>query len=317
MRIRLMVEGQEGVTWEQWLALADATERAGLDGLFRSDHYGSVMGIPGRDCLDAWTTLAALAARTERIRLGTLVSPVTFRHPAAVAKAVATIDQISGGRVELGLGAGWNEPEHRQHGFPFPELRDRMTMLEEQVEIVHRLWTEDDVTFEGSHYRLEGCTSLPKPVQRPRPPLIMGGQAGPRAAALAARFADEYNAFLGATPDIPAVQGRLAAACERVGRDPATLPFTVMTPVCVGADRAEILERARLILRCMGDANGDPAELLETRAQAWITGTPAEAVERLQELAAAGVAGVYLQHLGHEDTGLVDLVGAEVAPALA
>ena len=312
-----MVEGQEDVSWEQWAALADAAERSGLDALFRSDHYASVFGLDGRVSLDAWTTLAGLAARTSRIRLGTLVSPVTFRHPAVLANAAATVDLISGGRVEIGIGAGWNEGEHRAHGFPFPPVGERMALLEEQVEIVHRLLTEERVTFEGSHYRLEDCTSSPRPVQRPRPPLIMGGAAGPRAAALAARFADEYNAFLGADPDIAGIRGRLAEACERAERDPATLRFSVMTAVCVGADRSEVLERARLILRRFGDENGDPVELLETRGAGWLTGTPAEATSRLSELAEQGVERVYLQHLGHEDVGLVELLGAEIAPAVS
>jgi F420-dependent oxidoreductase-like protein len=315
--VRLMVEGQEDVSWEQWLALAEAAERSGLDALFRSDHYASVFGIDGRVSLDAWTTLAGLAARTSRIRLGTLVSPVTFRYPAVLANAAATVDLISGGRVEVGIGAGWNEAEHRAHGFPFPPLGERMTLLEEQVEIVHRLLTEERVTFEGSRYRLEDCTSSPKPVQTPRPPLIMGGAAGPRAAALAARFADEYNAFLGANPDIAGTRARLAEACERAGRDPATLRFSVMTPVCVGADRSEVLERARLIQRRLGDDAGDPTELLETRGAGWLSGTPAEAIERLQELAGQGVERVYLQHLAHEDVRLVELLGAEIAPAVS
>jgi F420-dependent oxidoreductase-like protein len=312
-----MVEGQEDVSWEQWLALAEAAERSGLDALFRSDHYGSVFGLPGRASTDAWTTLAALAARTERLRLGTLVSPVTFRHPAVLAKSAATVDRISSGRVEIGVGAGWNEGEHRAHGFPFPPLGERMAMLEEQVEIVHRLLTEEDVTFAGRHYRLERCTSLPKPLQEPRPPLITGGRAGPRAVALAARFADEYNAFLGVEPDVAGVRTRLAEACEAVGRDPATLRFSVMAPVCIGVDRSEQLERARLILRRFGEEDGDPEELLSSRAEHWLTGTPEEAVERLRELAAAGVDRVYLQHLAHEDVGLVELLGAEVAPAVS
>jgi alkanesulfonate monooxygenase SsuD/methylene tetrahydromethanopterin reductase-like flavin-dependent oxidoreductase (luciferase family) len=234
-----------------------------------------------------------------------------------LAKAAVTVDRISGGRVEVGLGAGWNEAEHRAHGFPFPPLAERMTMLEEQVEIVHRFFTEERFAFEGRFYRLEEGASLPRPVQQPRPPLIMGGHAGPRGAALAARFADEYNIFLDAESDIAGVRGRLAEACERIGRERARLTFSVMATDCVGADRAEVLERARLILRRVGDEDGDPEELLARRAAGWVTGTPEEAVARLQELAAAGVERVYLQHLAHEDTGLVELLGAEIAPAVS
>ena len=180
MRVCLMIEGQEDVTWDQWLALAGACEAHGLEGLFRSDHYESVMGMRERGSLDAWTTLAALAARTSRIRLGTLVSPATFRHPSVVAKSVVTVDHISGGRAELGLGAGWHEGEHRAYGFEFPPTRVRMERLAEQLELVTRSWTEDAVSFEGRHYRVQDLRALPKPVQRPRPTLLVGGGAGPR-----------------------------------------------------------------------------------------------------------------------------------------
>jgi hypothetical protein len=172
-----MIEGQEGVTWDEWLALADACEDAGLEGLFRSDHYTSVFGALDRGSLDAWTTPAGIAAHTERIRLGTMVSPATFRHPSALARAAATVDHISGGRVELGLGAGWYELEHRAHGFEFPEHGERVEIFAEQLEIIHRQWTEEAFDFTGRHYRLEDCRALPKPVQRPRPPLIVGGTA--------------------------------------------------------------------------------------------------------------------------------------------
>ena len=193
MRFVLMIEGQEGVSWDDWVALARACEEHGLEGLFRSDHYQSVFDISGRGSLDAWATLAGLAAVTERIRLGTMVSPATFRRPSVLSRMVATVDHISGGRVELGLGAGWNQAEHDAHGFPFPDLDERMELLEEQLEIVHRQWTEDEFSFQGRHYRLERCRAEPKPLQQPHPPIVMGGGAGPRVARLAARWADEYN----------------------------------------------------------------------------------------------------------------------------
>src|SRR5919204_185225 len=195
MDVCLMIEGQEGVTWDRWTALARACEELGFTGLFRSDHYLAFDHPNERGALDAWTTLAALASITQRIRLGTLVSPVTFRHPAQVAKSLVTVDHASGGRAELGMGAGWFEREHRAYGFPFPPTGERMGVLAEQVEIVHRLWSKDEgpVTFEGRHYSLDACPGLPKPVQDPHPPLILGGGAGPRGASLAARWADEYN----------------------------------------------------------------------------------------------------------------------------
>jgi F420-dependent oxidoreductase-like protein len=317
MRLCLMVEGQEDVSWEQWCALADACEAGGLEGLFRSDHYLSTIGADDRGTLDAWTTLAGLAARTERIRLGTLVSPVTFRHPAVLAKSAVTVDHISGGRVELGIGAGWNEREHAAYGFPFPDLRVRMEMLAEQVEIVHRLWTDTHVGFEGLHYRLEDCTALPRPLQRPRPPLILGGVAGPRSVALAVRFADEYNTIFATADEVRERRARVLEGCRRVGRAPTTLRFSLMTAALIGRDRSEIHELARLALRRFDDPDGDPDALLERRADTWITGTPEEAVARLQELEKLGVERVYLQHLAHEAVEMVSLVGAEVAPAVS
>ena len=312
-----MVEGQEDVSWDEWLALADVCERAGLDGLFRSDHYLSVVGRRERASHDAIATLAALAARTERIRLGTLVSPVTFRHPSVLAKSVATIDHVSGGRVELGLGAGWNESEHAAYGFEFPQLGTRMELLEEQLEIVHRLWTEDSVTFAGRHYRLEDCPALPKPLQQPRPPLILGGNAKPRSVALAVRLADEYNTLLASIDDCRERKSVLVEACEAGGRDPATLPLTLMATCIVGEDRTEVLDRVRGVLKVFGSGDEDPEAVLAERRERWIAGTPDEVVERLRALADAGVERVYLQHLVHKDTEMVELIGEAVLPALA
>jgi F420-dependent oxidoreductase-like protein len=313
----MMVEGQEGVTWDEWLALADVCERAGLDGLFRSDHYLSVIGKRERSSLDAIATLAALAARTERIRLGTLVSPVTFRHPSVLAKSVATIDHVSGGRVELGLGAGWNEGEHAAYGFAFPPLGLRIELLEEQLEIVHRQWTEDSVTFEGRHYQLDDCPALPKPLQRPHPPLILGGNAKPRSVALAVRLADEYNTLLASVDDCRERRAVLTEACEASGRDPATLALTLMATCIVGEDRAQVLERVRAVLAVFGSGDDDPEAVLAERAGRWVAGTPAEVVDRLGALAEVGVKRVYLQHLVPADTAMVELVGEAVLPALA
>jgi F420-dependent oxidoreductase-like protein len=311
-----MVEGQEDVTWEQWVGLARACEESGLEGLFRSDHYASVQGVPGRGSLDAWATLAALAALTERVRLGVLVSPATFRHPSELAKVVATVDHVSGGRVELGLGAGWLEQEHTAYGFPFPPLAERLDVLEEQLEIVTRTWTEEEFTFAGRHYALDDCPGLPKPVQQPRPPLIMGGRAGPRALSLAARFADEYNTAFVTAEEAAARRRRLLAACERAGRDPATMRFSLMTGCIVGTARAEVLARARGVLRAIGDEHGDPEALLRSRGDTWLVGTVDDVTARLEALAEAGVERVYLQHLAHDDLDMVALLGAEVAPAV-
>ena len=314
MRVCLMIEGQEGVSWDEWLALARTTEEAGLEGLFRSDHYAGLMGDETRGALDAWTTIAALAAVTERIRLGSLVSPVTFRHPALLAKAVTTADHVSGGRVELGIGAGWNEREHAAYGFPFPPLGERLERLEEQLEVIVRQWTEDEVTFAGRHYATDALRAHPRPVQRPRPPVIVGGAAKPRTARLAARFADEYNT-LGA--DLEALRERRATlerACAEAGRPPLVL--SVMTGCVVGADRAELHDRVARVLERVGRP-GDPDTFVRERRDTWILGTVDEVVERLRGLEAAGVERVFLQHLVHDDLELVRLLGRDVVPVVA
>ncbi len=231
-----MVEGQEGVTWDDWVALARATEELGFEALFRSDHYGPVVGERELGSLDAWTTLAALAAITSRIRLGTLVSPATFRHPSVLAKSAVTVDHVSGGRVELGMGAGWNEGEHVRYGFPFPPTSERMDIFAEQLEIVHRQLTREPFSFEGEHYRLEDANPQPKPVQSPHLPLIVGGRGRPRSVALAARWADEYNTVSPTPDECRALRQRIAEACEREGRDP--LPLSVMTGLIRSPDEA-------------------------------------------------------------------------------
>jgi F420-dependent oxidoreductase-like protein len=313
MRVCLMIEGQEGVTWEQWLALAGACEEHGLDGLFRSDHYQSLMGIPGRGSLDAWTTLAGLAARTDRIRLGTLVSPATFRHPSQLAKSVVTVDHISGGRVELGLGAGWHEGEHRAYGFEFPETRTRMARLAEQLEIVTRSWTGDPFSFSGRHYQVQDLDALPKPVQRPQPTLLVGGGAGPRSLALAARFADEYNVVGVPLEELPERRRRLLDAWRNAGRDPDTARLSLMTTGVVGRDRAEVQERVGRVLAVTG-SHDSVAEVVDERPS-WLLGTVDQVAERLQALEAVGVSRVMVQHLDHADLEMVAVLG-EVAATM-
>jgi F420-dependent oxidoreductase-like protein len=321
-----MIEGQEGVSWPEWLALARACEEHGVPALFRSDHYLNLDGRPERGSLDAWATLSALAAATSTLRLGTLVSPATFRHPSELAKVVATADHVSGGRVELGIGAGWNEPEHRAYGFPFPPVGERMDRLAEQLEIIRGSWTEAPFSFSGSHYRLEGLDAQPRPVQSPHPRLIMGGAAGARSAALAARWADEYNTPLVGLDEVRARRARVASACEAAGREP--MPFSMMTGMLVGRDREELRSRAAALA-----ARRDPTELRpwepqgrrDTEADAWlsrppdgwIVGTVDEAIEQLREVRDAGVSRVMLQHLLHTDLDVVSMIGRELAPAVA
>jgi F420-dependent oxidoreductase-like protein len=311
-----MIEGQEGVSWEQWLDLARSCEEHGLEGLFRSDHYHSLGSGADLGSLDAWTTLAALAARTERIRLGTLVSPATFRHPAVLAKSAVTVDHVSGGRVEVGMGAGWHLREHRAFGFRFFEPGERLDLLEEQLEIVHRIWHGDDAAFEGRHYELEGVSHLPKPVQQPHPPLILGGYAGARSARLAATWADEYNTVFASPEQCRERRAKVATAWELEGRDPADLRFSLMTGVIVGADRDDLFRRAEGHASRFGGGE-DAAAYLRGLSGTWVTGTVPEVVERLREYEEVGVDRVMLQHLPHEDLDTVTLLGSEVAPAVS
>jgi F420-dependent oxidoreductase-like protein len=303
-----MIEGQEGVTWDEWLALARAAEEAGLDALFRSDHYLSVQDRPERGSLDAWATLAALAQATERIKLGTLVSPATFRHPSVLAKMVVTADHISDGRVELGIGAGWHEPEHRAFGFPFGETATRLEVLEEQIEIVHRAWGPGPVDFEGRHYRLAGLDAFPKPVQQPHPNLIVGGSAGPRSARLAARWADEYNTVF-ATPEVCRQRrDAVAAAWGEAGRDPSTMVFSLMTGGLLGADEDDLRRRAQAAIDRRGQGGSVEGWLAEVGDE-WIVGTVDQAAERLADYDAAGVSRVMLQHQRHDDLAMIPLLG--------
>ncbi len=316
MRISLMIEGQEDVSWEQWLALAGACEQHGLEGLFRSDHYLSVMGRRERGSLDAWATLAGLAARTSRIRLGTMVSPVTFRHPSVLSKMVVTVDHISGGRVELGLGAGWHQDEHAAYGFDLPPIGERISLLAEQLEVISRLWSERDVDFSGRHYRLEGVDALPKPLQRPRPNLIVGGSVAPRTAALAARWADEYNTtFVASLDDCRQRRRLLEAAWAAAGRSPDTVRFSLMIGCVIGRDRADLLERVARMMERTGRA-GRPEEFVANAPGLRVLGTTEQAIEQLRELEAVGVQRVMLQHLVHDDLDMVELIGKELVPAL-
>jgi F420-dependent oxidoreductase-like protein len=290
MRVCLMIEGQEGVTWDQWRALATTAEAAGFDALFRSDHYMSLEDVPGNGSLDAWATINALAALTSTIRLGTLVSPATFRHPSTLAREVVTADHVSNGRVELGLGAGWHEGEHVAFGFPFDSTKERFDRLAEQMEIVHRSWTEGPFDFRGRYYTLQHADALPRPIQDPHPPLIAGGSAKPRGAALAAKWADEYNTVYATVEECRERRERIAAACAEAGRDP--IRFSVMTGFAI---------------------DGDPAD----HHPAWIVGSIDEMAKQLKALEDAGVDGVMLQHLQHDDLEAVELIGRELIPAVS
>jgi F420-dependent oxidoreductase-like protein len=309
VRISVMIEGQEDVTWEDWVALADACERSGIEALFRSDHYLSVSGEHGRGALDAWGTICGLAARTQSLRLGTLVSPASFRHPSILAKLATTADHISGGRIELGLGTGWSEVEHRAYGFPFLPMKERMDVLEEQLRIVHGHWREGRFSFSGEHCGVEDLGALPKPVQRPHPPLVMGGGAGPRAARLAAAYADEYNTVYPTLDEVREQRAAIAAACEKAGREP--IPFSVMVMTVIGHDRAEAERRAQELSAWSG-SQVDFGELGRTG----VGGTVEEAVARLRAYEEAGAERAFLQCLLHRDLDMIELIGRELVPAV-
>jgi F420-dependent oxidoreductase-like protein len=303
MQLRIFTEPQEGADYGTLLSVARATEELGFDAFFRSDHYLAMggPGLPGPT--DAWVTLAALARETSRIRLGTLMSPVTFRLPGPLAIMVAQVDQMSGGRAELGLGTGWFDAEHTAYGIPFPPLGERFGRLAEQLEIITGLWeTEPGGTFSfsGSYYTLTGSPALPKPAQRPRPPVLVGGGGARRTPRLAARFADEYNIPFASVEDTAAAFGRVRQACQEAGRNPGSLVYSAAQTVVCGRDEAEVARRAAAI--------GHQPESLP------LAGTPAQIVDTLGRFAAAGATRAYLQILDLHDLGHLELIAAEVMP---
>lgn len=317
MRLTIVIEGQEGVTWEEWVAVAEACEEAGLDGLFVADHYLSTVSTSERGTLDAWATIAALAARTSRIRLGSLVSPATFRHPANLARVVTTADHVSGGRVELGLGSGWYEPEHSAFGFALPPLGGRMALLDEQLAVIEGLWRGEPFRHDGPAYRLDTPEVLPVPLQRPRPTVIVGGTGKPRTIDIAVRRADEYNTPYATPADCRERAASLREACEAAGRDPSSLVFSAMPTCIVGSDRADYDRRARALSRGLGNPGEDPVTELAHRAVGGIFGIVDEMIEAVRAFADAGVERLHLQHLAPSDTEMIRLIGAEVAPAVA
>jgi F420-dependent oxidoreductase-like protein len=307
--LRIFTEPQQGASYDTLLAVAREAEELGFDAFFRSDHYlrmGDGKGQPGPT--DAWVTLAGLARETSRIRLGTLVTSATFRLPGPLAVSVAQVDAMSGGRVELGIGAGWFEAEHTAYGIPFSPVGERFDRLEEQLAIITGLWDTpagERFSFPGRHYRISDSPGLPKPLQQPHPPVIIGGAGPRRTPSLAARFADEYNLAFQSEEDFAEAVQRVGQACEAAGRDPASLIYSAAVTVCCGADEAEFARRAAAIGR-------DPEELRKQAAG----GTPAEVVARLESFRTAGAARLYLQILDLEDLDHLRLIAAEVAPRL-
>jgi F420-dependent oxidoreductase-like protein len=310
MRLRIFVEPQQGATYEDQLAVAQAAERLGFDAFFRSDHFlamGEASGQPGPT--DSWVTLAGIARETSTIRLGTLVTSSTFRSPGLLAIQVAQVDQMSGGRVELGIGAGWYEAEHLAYALEFPDTKIRFDRLEEQLAILDGLWTTpvpERFSFSGRHFEIIDSPGLPKPAQSPRPPIIIGGAGPKRTPQLAARFADEFNTPFLQPADARAQFERVDAACEAIGRDPRSIRHTSAVTVCCAPDAAALASRAAAMhwrledLRAFG-----------------VAGTPAEVLDRLGQWQEAGAEAAYLQILDMSDLEHLELLAAEVLNQLA
>ncbi|MEU9669510.1 LLM class F420-dependent oxidoreductase [Streptomyces bobili] len=306
MDLRIFTEPQQGATYDTLLTVAKATEDLGFDAFFRSDHYvamGDSDGLPGPT--DAWITLAGLARETKRIRLGTLMTAATFRLPGVLAIQVAQVDQMSGGRVELGLGAGWFAEEHAAYGIPFP--KEKFGRLEEQLEIVTGLWATDagkTFDFDGEHYQLKDSPGLPKPAQA-KIPVLIGGHGASRTPRLAARYADEFNMPFSSVEDTERQFGRVRAAAEKAGRAADALTYSSALVVCVGKDDQEVARRAASIGR-------EVDELKENG----LAGTPAEVVEKIGRYAEAGSTRLYLQLLDLHDLDHLELISAQVQSQL-
>ena len=312
MRFALMTEPQQGLSYDEILALARTAEAAGLEAFFRSDHYGSFAGPADGPTTDAWATLAGLARETSTIRIGSLVSPITFRIPGSFAKVVATVDEMSGGRVEVGMGAGWNDEEHAELGIPFPPLRDRYDRLEESLAIVHGLWTEPDGWgHEGQHWQVRDAHLRPRPTfsGRRHPHLILGGDGGPRLARLVAAYADEFNRTSASPDNVRDAYARVRAACEAVGRDPDSVVLSAMVGVLVADSESEMRDRVGRQLAFFGSGGGSADEWLAERRDRWIMGTPEQARQRIEEFAAAGVQRIMLQDFLPRDLDMVALLG--------
>ncbi|WP_194896263.1 LLM class F420-dependent oxidoreductase [Catenulispora pinisilvae] len=304
MDLRIFTEPQQGADYDTLLTVAKASEDLGFDAFFRSDHYlkmGSGTGLPGPT--DAWITLAGLARDTRRIKLGTLVSPATFRLPGPLAISVAQVDAMAGpGRVELGLGTGWFADEHTAYGIPFPEKR--FGLFEEQLEIITGLWNTpvgETYSFKGEHYTLTDSPALPKPVTKPHPPIVIGGGGPKRTPRLAAQYADEYNTSFKSFEDSEQLFGTVREAVAANGRAAESMTYSAALVACVGRDEAELARRAAAIGR-------EPAELRENG----LAGTPAEVVEKLGRYAGIGTQRVYMQILDLQDLDHIELIANEV-----
>lgn len=319
MKLGVMIEGQEGLTWERWRRIMSRVEELGYESLWRSDHFLSFFGPEPRDALETWVSLTLTAVETTRLRFGPLVCAMTFRHPSLLARMAAAVDALSGGRLVLGVGAGWNEPEHRAFGLPFPPVKQRLDMLEEGIEVLNHLFTDDRASFAGRYFQLDGAPLLPKPAQRPRPPLLVGGGGERRTLRIVARHADEWNLPMATPERYREKSERLAGYCREIGRDPATIRRSVMAGFIVGANAGEVRRRAEIMRREINRLAQLDVETMPDllRANGWLVGTPDQVIAQLRALAAEGVERVMLQHHVQTDFEVLDLIAREVIPGVA
>ena len=315
MKIGLMIEGQENLTWDLWRRTVTAVEAQGFESLWRSDHFQSLTGPRTREALETFLSFAVAAELTERIRLGSLVASVTFRHPSLVARMAAQIDVLSGGRFILGVGAGWNVPEHEAFGITMPPLRERMDRLEESIRVMRALWADGKATFHGRYYQLAGAECQPKPVQRPLP-IVVGGRGVRRTLRIVAEHANEWNLN---DADLTVYRDRRMALeqhCAEVGRDPATIMHSQLTPFIVGVDEPALRRHLDRVAAVQPALRGEPAQVLNSlRTAGWLIGTPSQIAEDIRRREEAGIERVMLQHFAHDDFASLELI-AQVLPLL-
>lgn len=308
-----MIEGQEGLTWDRWVRIADRVESLGLDSLWRSDHFFSLMGHPERPALETWISLAALAQRTKNIRFGPLVSPMTFRHPALLARMAAAVDLLSEGRLVLGVGAGWNTAEHLAYGISFPPSKERMDRLEEGIDVIRALWTGGPVDFDGRHYKLAGAMAIPRPAQRPGPPVLIGGDGEVRLLRIVAQRADEWNSHAAGQEVYRTKRARLEDHCRAVGRDPDEIRRSWMGGLLIGRDPRDVEDKAGWFKGFLPSLDEVPRErvAMELSRRSWIIGTREAVADQFEQWSAAGVERVMLQFFNLDDLESLDLL-AEV-----
>ena len=319
MNLGVMIEGQEGLTGDRWRGIMRATEDLGYESLWRSDHFFSLSGHPERNCIETWVSLTLAATETRRVRFGALVSSMTFRHPALLARMAASVDQLSGGRLEVGIGAGWNVPEHEAFGLPFPSVKERMDRLEEGIQVMLALWGDGKANVDGKYYQLKDAEAHPKPAQRPHPTLVVGGSGEKRTLLIAAKYADDWN---GGAPTVEGYRHKLEVLrqhCEHVGRDPAQIAHSRMLAFLIGRNDAELGQRARALQEVSPRLKQfDSANLPQIlRENGWLVGTPEQVTEQIKSFAAAGCARIMLQHHNQTDFEVLELIAKEIMPRLA